>query len=898
MISTNPTQTRLYLETLFAAHSWRDDQFALLRGVGEKGGPSEGNGADDVPVLPAIQDLAGIAAGCCRRWHGAEMASFIVPAVLREPRATEEHVMLLPAVYLDLDSVPAREALAWLEETIGRPSMVIRSGGTNPWGAKYHAAYVLEEPGEPTAVSAVATALAGISGGDNIFLRRTQPVRIPGSVHLKGGIQRLVELESYSDDRFTLEEIKAKIAAAGQAYYLDAPDVIEARGKASTANRGTGAAFTGFSPWSGVEAKDLVEMDIKEGGQSGMSRFDAFSAVAGHYISQARRGDMALPEAKAALRGWVLARMQPPWEPTKVEREWARLVAKDVREHGPMPEPEVYVSVFDRFEKSMFSPSSTIMPPELEGVAFDDPSGDRDGMTMAEEAAAIISDFRADLDALRHAEGAKNGKTLTADEVVSGPWDKTVAETGAFLAAVGAVAGNPATVAPAPPAPPAPSGPPILQKMLANAGHRWMTDPAPATDWLVEGLIARGEQHMFASEGGSGKSYAMLDLGMRIAAWKPEEAMPTGGLVFTPGGGEPLPDCHEWLGRKIRRGGTVVLFLNEDSQLTLHQRGIKLAGGDRALLKAAGDRFIPLPMPALGGAFVFCDKDGRPTPEWRELLDGLRAIPDLALVVWDTFSTMLHGSEIDSTVVNQMMRQANLVTGELGAASLFLHHVRKSGAGDPAIQNAIEMKAAVRGSSAIMGAMRLVIGMWRAHDWPRRAKALGQPPHPDSVWKVAVVKTNLDDTMGGERTIIRQDYRLKDVTDLDPYASGNMQLRLAWLELAIVEAARDGYPFTAGGKNDTNGLYQRRHQLPEELSRIGRERLVSLAMTLVEQKKLVLAAAKGGQSAKWFDQPKGKYATNDMGEEVLKGAWKGREWSKWVFDPGQERCIFQNDTLV
>lgn len=886
------SQIDIYLSVLFGNHQWDAEEFLIFRGIGEKGTAQEGVFSTDIPIQPALQGMTAIGHKHAERWADMDIATFVIPAILSGSRADEAGVKALPAVILDLDAVPSEEAFLYLEEAIGRPSLFIHSGGRNRFGPKAHAYYVLDQPGDPAAVAGMSARLAALCGGDNVFKRMTQPVRLPGSIHGKDYVKTAVEIASWHGDSWSLEELEGKIAAASGAWYLERPDVIAARGSGARrmAAGGTGDQFFGFSPLTGIETKDLLDREVREGATDGLNRWESFSRVAGYLISQCRAREMSMEEAKAAVHGYVLTKMIPPWPPHRVDAEWARLLAKDLRDHGPMPEREEYVSVFDRLAKpSFFSPATgrDDSPAPIDG------SGCDDGGTGF------------DLSPCYGQPEEPRQQEVQAEEKPAGG------------AGGAGGAGDPAAVVPARREDDLSSAEaidPFYGRLLEQAAHRWVTDPPPVTDWLVEGLIARGEQHMFASEGGSGKSYAMLDLGLRIAAHGHLTAGGGGGVGDGGGGSggggsffspatsrddHSLPDCETWLGRKIMRGGTVVLFLNEDSETTVHQRIIRLAGANRRLIEAAGDRLIPLVMPKLGGAFTFCDGQlGQPSKEWSEFFRALHAIPDLALVVWDTFSTMLHGSEADSTTVNQMMRQANKVCGELGAASLFLHHVRKNGRADQPIMSPGDMRDAVRGSTAIMGAMRVVMGMWRAHDWSKRAKALGVPEHPDSVWKVAVVKANLDDTMPGERTIIRQDYRLTDVTERDPFASGNLQIRLAWLELAIGKAAKAGYPFTAGGKNDTNGLFQRRHQLPDELAKVGRDRLVQLATMLVEQKRVVLAAAKGGQSAKWLDLPNGDYATNETGADILKGSWSGEDWSKWTFDPGQERLISKDQTLV
>lgn len=87
---------------------------------------------------------------------------------------------------------------------------------------------------------------------------------------------------------------------------------------------------------------------------------------------------------------------------------------------------------------------------------------------------------------------------------------------------------------------------------------------------------------MMAAEGGAGKSFSMIDLGLRVAVK----------------GYEPHTEL-EWFGQRILRGGTVVPMLNEDSMKTVNNRILRLNEGNMKGGRA-GDKFIPLPMSSLG----------------------------------------------------------------------------------------------------------------------------------------------------------------------------------------------------------------------------------------------------------------------------------------------------------
>ena len=77
------------------------------------------------------------------------------------------------------------------------------------------------------------------------------------------------------------------------------------------------------------------------------------------------------------------------------------------------------------------------------------------------------------------------------------------------------------------------------------------------------------------------------------------------------------------------------------------------------------------------------------------------------------------------------------------------------------------------------------------------------------------------------------------------------------LKSAIARAARDGQPYT---KTGGNGLYERRHELPEHFHAIGKHRLTGWVDALLAQGELVTAMADGSKLVKWLDVPDGPVA--------------------------------------
>ena len=411
---------------------------------------------------------------------------------------------------------------------------------------------------------------------------------------------------------------------------------------------------------------------------------------------------------------------------------------------------------------------------------------------------------------------------------------------------------------------------PIVEvgKGLAVWGaHRWSLGDKPQRQFLVGKMILAGKHHLLVAEGGAGKTFLMLDLALKVAA--PKEG-------------------DNWGGMPILRQGAVVILTTEDDKDELHIR-LEDLDPDKSRRTQAKDDLIILPTINSGGAFTLVEKDprtqeSRPSKKWQEFFALLRQIPNLQLVVIDTLNSVLHGEENSATVINEFVRVASQICGELNAALIVVHHIRKQG--DEPIRNAEQMKAAVRGSSALPAAFRCNLGVWHASDYDRRMKGLGLTPKRGHLWKLAVIKANNPEMFDGERTLLRTDVGLLvDVTDRDKFNDINFVERHAWLLTAIKMAARKGHPYSIEGKNAKSGLYRRRGELPPILRSIGPGEFSHIVEDMLLQKTLAAAAAKGGKDKKWLDTPDGPIATDDVGAEISSGAYDAPEWDEFAFDP-------------
>jgi hypothetical protein len=350
----------------------------------------------------------------------------------------------------------------------------------------------------------------------------------------------------------------------------------------------------------------------------------------------------------------------------------------------------------------------------------------------------------------------------------------------------------------------------------------------------------------------------------------------------------------DWCGQRITNGGTAVLLLCEDSQTEMHRRILEIDQG--GLIAKAGRRLVVIPLSAVGGAFPLVERDpksGAPvaSSKWEAVITELKRVPDLCLVCVDTFNAVSHGDENNALAVAEMMREAGRVCGELRAALMITHHIRKPGA-EP-IRTLKDMKNSIRGSSAIPSYFRINLGFWHATDYERRMKGMGLAPRVDSCYRFGVLKANISGLMRGERTLLRDaNGLLQDVTKLDVYSAINVTERLAWLVLAVREAAGNLHPYTLGNKNAANGLYKRRSELPPVLRAVGASEFGHLIEEGLQKELIVSCAVKGSKSKSYLDVPGGVLAGDETGASIQAGAYSSLpDWNEYVFDAETGTCV-------
>jgi hypothetical protein len=340
-----------YLSELFAYVEWEPHHIIALRPQGEKGTPKEGRPGGDVWLQPGLTGFDAVVETIkkyVRAYAGDHQAAFTIPAVLNRPSGSAEAVGLFTAVVVDIDKGDTGSALAHATNHLGAPTMIVESGGvTDAGSAKLHLYYRLTEPTQDiVSVMKARHMLAVKLGGDRAFGmpksdrtglgRAHQPIRIPGSVHAKNGQPKKVGMVKADGPDHELLEFIEKLEAMPPAPGVDAGD--DAAGE--QLRIGFGQAMGGkfvfgpgaiSNPFEREEIGAALSGEIKEGGDGDRNRWTEFSRVAGHYIREARDGIIDLVTAEDLTRGWMNAKMSPPWPEDRFKREFVALYQKDQR---------------------------------------------------------------------------------------------------------------------------------------------------------------------------------------------------------------------------------------------------------------------------------------------------------------------------------------------------------------------------------------------------------------------------------------------------------------------------------------------------------------------------------------------------------------------------------------
>ncbi len=259
--------------------------------------------------------------------------------------------------------------------------------------------------------------------------------------------------------------------------------------------------------------------------------------------------------------------------------------------------------------------------------------------------------------------------------------------------------------------------------------------------FLVDGLIPIGKPGILAAVGGVGKSLSVIQLALAICC---------GG---------------RWWGKDIVERGNSVIFCAEDDLMEIHRR--------LDLLDPKGKRFnssyevYVFPVPEQKEPMILLREEGI-TPIAQELVEELKAIPDLKLVCFDPLQAFTTGNVSSSNEAGQLWGSycAN-ISARLGCATLTIHHLNKGALANDS-DDAMSHRAEIRGASSITDSVRWAIAMWLAsvEDCERICEEQRVTYERMSVVKAALVKSNSGNVDYTTKTLFRKDGVLEPLEEL------------------------------------------------------------------------------------------------------------------------------------
>ncbi|WP_051213482.1 AAA family ATPase [Rubritepida flocculans] len=289
-----------------------------------RGFVDQGQGLDTKPhnIWVQADRHAAASLSAYATWAAREgSAVYVIPGTVAEQgHARAEHVLQMQTVVVDLDAGDIVAKLAHLVHHLGAPTLLVESGGRTAEGAaKLHAWWRLTEPAEGDDLARLCALRGEIAekvGGDLHFRSAHQPIRVPGTVHQKQGVQRRVIIREHRPrGEVELPDFAAAIAAMPTMPGLEAP-----------------SATTGTSR-PGLDA--VLTTPVRECSQDAWTRFQGASAAIGHFVRMVHEGRMTGDEGWEAICQYNAACLRPEWPLDRLKVEADAIWAVHVDRNGP-----------------------------------------------------------------------------------------------------------------------------------------------------------------------------------------------------------------------------------------------------------------------------------------------------------------------------------------------------------------------------------------------------------------------------------------------------------------------------------------------------------------------------------------------------------------------------------
>ena len=387
---------------------------------------------------------------------------------------------------------------------------------------------------------------------------------------------------------------------------------------------------------------------------------------------------------------------------------------------------------------------------------------------------------------------------------------------------------------------------------------------APAMKWLTLGGIPAGKVSVIHGPSGFGKSFTMLDLGLKV------------GIRHTLGTVNP----KTFLGDvPIEAAGSALFVTLEDDKDDIHRRldAIDPTGEIRAHSKCEiitgpdYPGFNPILMRHDGKQHELTRFATHNLPRLIEKTAEQNSAP-FRLLILDPAPDFLQGNVNDPEVVRRFISLLEGYTQRYECAVVMIGHGNKS-TGNTA-------QTTMMGSGVWLTKPRFAIGIYP----PKHVEAvqflrrIGKEPSSKNIARVSfarVGKSASTSSLYGTRELFQNENTgvIEDHTDTTTMTQKRLY-SFDWLEHAIRLAAEAQQPFTTRGANGLAG--DRRDQLPAPLRNVGRNRLVEMVEELIDANRVVKCSYRG-KNLNYLDVPNGPFTEEDA-------IWREGSWPPNIYD--------------
>lgn len=232
-----------------------------------------------------------------------------------------------------------------------------------------------------------------------------------------------------------------------------------------------------------------------------------------------------------------------------------------------------------------------------------------------------------------------------------------------------------------------------LRSIKDRSGGSWLKEPPPPREYLLEsedgrGLLVAGRVAFIAAAGGVGKSMALCQLALAVAA-----------------GGERQT---KWLGTyPVRKGGRVLLVMGEEEDDEIRRRlfySARTMGMDNSLLDVAAANIVPMGLSGRDDVamtkMLAAGAEGSTATDFAlTFLEKLKATAGEAgwtCIIFDPLSRFAGGDvEKDNAAATRMVQVLERFTKLPGnPAVMVAHHTRKLGSTEDTNTDADDMRGA------------------------------------------------------------------------------------------------------------------------------------------------------------------------------------------------------------